>query len=622
MSLALALTVCVLVIARFSQSFFPTVFIEGLPDWGMLMLWMIAAIGWGDIVSSRLTRDVHPLLRVATSLAIGLGLASLLVLLSGLSGILSPTLLVAWIIVGVALASFQSRRAIKHLSPWLSTRDSSFLLLLIPAALLAIGLLGTSLYPQLLWKPFDPHPYDVISYHLQIAREWYDLKRIVPLSHNSFSYFPMGMEMHYLAAMHLRGGAFQGMYLAQSMSLLHAIACALAVAGCALQLKKNPWIATLAFVSVPWVVMLSCVAYVETGVMLFSTLSLAWLLISIGKPSWKSLIVAGVCIGFACGYKYTAIPMTAIPLGIAYAILTIRQPKWIARIAVLSACAFAVTSPWFIRNAIWTHGNPVFPLATNLFGHGPFTPEQIERYTIAHQVPADRSDLLHRLQTTHDVILYDQQFGWIIIPLGIVCLMFIARQKQGQLIAIAVAIAFLFWIGFTHLQPRFATPLIPWIAIAIALAPSRYEKPIAVVVIAASVIGGVTLFKLFTPFAEPGQQGFYRLPDPSPMQDDAINRAISAGEKFALIGDAQAFNLPGDSRNILYRGVFDVTAQPNQFLEDAWLGQSVKELNRDHWIIINYPELWRLHDTYRNLPVPSKPPEAGIVTIRPDTSSK
>src|SRR5205809_404472 len=70
--------------------------------------------------------------------------------------------------------------------------------------------------PGLLWGD-EPNGYDVLEYHLQVPREWYELGRIVPLQHNVFSFLPFNVEMHYLLAMHLRGGPWAAMYLAQLM---------------------------------------------------------------------------------------------------------------------------------------------------------------------------------------------------------------------------------------------------------------------------------------------------------------------------------------------------------------------------------------------------------------------
>ena len=44
-------------------------------------------------------------------------------------------------------------------------------------------------------------------------------------------------------------------------------------------------------------------------------------------------------------------------------------------------------SPWLIRNTIYT-GNPVFPLATNLFGRGYWSAESQARFRAGHG-PAD-----------------------------------------------------------------------------------------------------------------------------------------------------------------------------------------------------------------------------------------
>src|SRR5213078_1298611 len=79
--------------------------------------------------------------------------------------------------------------------------------------------------PGVMWGD-EPHGYDVVEYHLQLPREWYELHRIVPLHHNVFSYFPLATEMHYLLAMQFRHTPWAGMYVAQ---LMHVAMSALAV---------------------------------------------------------------------------------------------------------------------------------------------------------------------------------------------------------------------------------------------------------------------------------------------------------------------------------------------------------------------------------------------------------
>jgi hypothetical protein len=46
-------------------------------------------------------------------------------------------------------------------------------LFVVTMPLLAIAATGACVLPGVLWKPDDPHPYDVVSYHLQVPREWW-----------------------------------------------------------------------------------------------------------------------------------------------------------------------------------------------------------------------------------------------------------------------------------------------------------------------------------------------------------------------------------------------------------------------------------------------------------------
>ena len=51
--------------------------------------------------------------------------------------------------------------------------------------LLSIAAVGALLPPGMLWHPDEPHGYDVVEYHLQIPREWYEAGRIIPYATTS-----------------------------------------------------------------------------------------------------------------------------------------------------------------------------------------------------------------------------------------------------------------------------------------------------------------------------------------------------------------------------------------------------------------------------------------------------
>src|SRR5205823_9322486 len=122
--------------------------------------------------------------------------------------------------------------------------DGTTWLWLLVVPFFAIAVVGALMPPGVLWKD-EPHYYDVIEYHLQVPREWYEAGRIVPLHHNVFSFFPFNVEMHYLLAMHLRGGPWAGMYLAQFMHGAFIFLTVLAVYALA-RWKADRWTATLA----------------------------------------------------------------------------------------------------------------------------------------------------------------------------------------------------------------------------------------------------------------------------------------------------------------------------------------------------------------------------------------
>src|SRR5437660_1294341 len=90
------------------------------------------------------------------------------------------------------------------------------------------------------------------------------LGRITLMSHNVYSFFPFAAEMNYLLAMHLRGGPWAGMYLAQLMSFIYMSMAVLTVAS-AMPNPRAAVLASVAMVAVPWTTMLASIAYNESA---------------------------------------------------------------------------------------------------------------------------------------------------------------------------------------------------------------------------------------------------------------------------------------------------------------------------------------------------------------------
>jgi hypothetical protein len=133
-----------------------------------------------------------------------------------------------------------------------------------------------------------------------------------------------------------------------------------------------------------------------------------------------------------------------------------------------------VLGPWLARNVL-ACGNPLFPFATDIFGHAHWTAEQAANWTHGHRSDVSVSDSL--------VALWNQffRFGigsqpeshapgepwkpqWLILPwLAMIGLLFTATiprfRRWSAYLSIVMLAQILFWVLFTHLQSRFLLPM-------------------------------------------------------------------------------------------------------------------------------------------------------------------
>ncbi|HEY7120445.1 MAG TPA: hypothetical protein VH475_27925, partial [Tepidisphaeraceae bacterium] len=409
--------IVVLVIVMYAQERWLAVVSVALFDGGLVVAWVVSAWLLGAAIVRGIGLPLRGALGFATAAATGMGAMSLAALGLGLAGTLNRWSVLAILLAGPALTArwglgiLRTARTIQ-VGRWLAGSAGWRWLLIGAAPMVGMMMVGASITPGLLWKPEDPHPYDALEYHLQVPREWFDAGRITGLHNNVFSYFPSGVEMHFLMAMHLRGGPWAAMYACQFFSIAWVLLMAAAVYGAVRRdgdaedgsTAARTAVASAAAVVVlaaPWSVMLGSVAYAEGGLALYTGLAAAWMLRAVGRGETRgrAMLVAGAMVGFACGVKYTAVPMVLLALGITavvVALATRRLREWWKGLLVYSVVAVAVASPWYVRNAVWTR-NPVFPLAMNTLGRAHFDEVQVERFRIAHSPPPAERPLGARL---------------------------------------------------------------------------------------------------------------------------------------------------------------------------------------------------------------------------------
>lgn len=213
---------------------------------------------------------------------------------------------------------------------------------------------------------------DSLTHHLYIPKLYLNHGGIFEIPEIDFSYFPMNLEMLYMLPL-----AFGNDIIPKYIHFLFALLTAafLYYYIKAILNRTAALIGVLFFLSLPVIVKLSITAYVDLGLIFFSSASLllifTWLK-DTGKVRY--LLLAGACCGMAVGTKYNGL--------IDLLLLTLFVPVLYQRCSpqdkqsnvnafrygtVFFMAAFLTFSPWAIRNSIWT-GNPLYPLFGSVFG--------------------------------------------------------------------------------------------------------------------------------------------------------------------------------------------------------------------------------------------------------------
>jgi hypothetical protein len=594
---AIAFTLCVIAmfiggIGWLAGPMWPVVLDRLAGDGIIVMIWLAAAMGFGYAIlgAAKISCESKALM-FATSAAVGLGVIGLIVLGLGIYGALSRQAAIVVLAIGLALgifASFKNRAGWRWVLQKFSFADWAWLL---AAPFAAIAITSALVPAGILWGD-EPHGYDVVEYHLQVPREWFEAGKITPLAHNVFSYFPMNVEMHYLLAMELRGGPWAGMYVAQLMHAVFVGLSVIAVYGILREIAKPraAIVGAVAVAATPWIMMLGGVAYDEGGFLLFGTLSIAWTILALrSQQKIKFIILAGAMAGLACGVKLTAVAMVLAVVPIA--IVAINPSKKAIRSAAIFVIAGLIAfSPWLVRNAVWA-GNPVFPELMTVLGRGDFNPTQVQRWNDAHGPRADQRSIEKRIGAMGVQIFGDWRYGFVILPLGVIAAALSRKRQETRLLFCVLVLNAIIWIAFTHLEGRFLVLAIPIAGMLIALVEDSRWQFLAIGAAATSAIIGIAILSprvmRFAP-AIGNEDMQWRL-------SDDVNDALKGDQPIVLVGDAKAFLYQVPMSRLHYRTVFDVK---EKWIDDSQPGAIV---------IVDPNEIKRFAASYEGLP--AIPPE-------------
>lgn len=555
---------------------------------------LVAAGGFGHLLLKRLYPKNSPKgLQIVTSCAAGLWILSTAVLLVGS---LTTGLLEMWfwwpvLAAGVLLAGIQSR---KHINKWHMAEkfDGRALLWVVIAAAVGMYIAEATWSPGFTSGRITGDTYDVLEYHLQVPREFYNAQHIGELKHNCYSYYPLGVEMLYLLAFCLRGGAYEGMFLAKMM---HGMFAGLAVAGIFLALKRDDehrgrFSAGL-LATAPFVLYLSWLAMAELAEICYIALAMLWLREWLARANRRTAVVTGLMLGAACAVKYLSVGLIVAPVIAVMIAAGLIKPRRLAQTALAILATGVLFSPWLVRNFIYT-GNPVFPLATSMFGRGHWSEESEQRWVNGHgpqfkppvPQPADWKESPHpdKIELLYRNFIAYQWFGTLLmIAAGVGLCLIAAYPSRGSpwnwaiiaILAIQVAV----WAAFTHEMPgRFLVPALVPICLLAGEALARLSRvvknpfsrnalpsprgpwglpPAAIIFLAIvgvnlTITYNIHLFGTFgmPPALWPGDEIAAKAP---PYNEAAL---LPEGSRILLIGEAKAFYFPADT---VYATAFD-----------------------------------------------------------------
>jgi len=274
---------------------------------------------------------------------------------------------------------------------------------------------------------------DALTHHLAIPKLYLAHGGLVELPDIPFSYYPMNLDLLYVAALatgndilpkfihFLFGLLTAGLiyrYLRQRIDRLFGLTGA------------------LLWISLPIVVRLSSEVYVDLGLGFFS-MAAVYSLIRWSESSKgdRHLIWAGVWTGLALGTKYNALLMLAtLAAMIPFLYLRLKTQgsskenqagdrispartgksglRPLANAIVFTSVALTVFSPWAIRN-IHLKGNPVYPMLQNIFNGRNAQPQDEWSHTATMVQDTSNTVMVRRL-------VFKESFEYIaLLPLRV-----------------------------------------------------------------------------------------------------------------------------------------------------------------------------------------------------------
>jgi hypothetical protein len=257
-----------------------------------------------------------------------------------------------------------------------------------------------------------PFEFDVVEYHLQSIKEFYQVGHIGFNDHNIYANMPLGLEMHGLAMMSMVGWSNEtdawwlGGLIGKAVIGAHSLIAALLLGGFVARKTDSRWVgwgAAGLWLAVPGNAHVTTSGLIDAalGTYILASLVVVTELIQrlangateteLRNSKWLVLLIA-IYAGGAAAAKYPGLIYAVVPnlaaLGLALWIVPQANrfqlaKQWIVPIV----CGLSLTCvPWYAKNAVLT-GNPVYPLGYSTFGGKGLDANRAQQWSQAHRVP-------------------------------------------------------------------------------------------------------------------------------------------------------------------------------------------------------------------------------------------
>src|SRR3989338_3824741 len=298
-----------------------------------------------------------------SSIALGLGFFSYLLLALGLSGLLLKNI-VFFILILTFLIFFKN---FQHFNADFKSAFEKFprkrfqLYLILPLVGIILLLLLRSFIPDQF--------YDSLQYHLALPQTYVNSHKIFKVPYNCNFGMPQNTEMLFTLGLLLGGD--------DTIPLLFQLTCGILILSTLINKSDHgKSLVALLWLTTPLVI--ENLRFSKSDLFLSLYITLAFFLIVNLKNQneyYKNLILSGIFAGLALGTKYTGIFFLGFLSIILYLkINELENLKKLKSLIIFLSTSLILFLPWLIKNIVFFK-NPLYPFFSNILGYQMMRPE-------------------------------------------------------------------------------------------------------------------------------------------------------------------------------------------------------------------------------------------------------